>query len=232
MSGGAGIGGNLYVGNSTSGLGNLIVNATTASSSSTTGALKVSGGVGIGGNLYVGNSTSGNLIVNANTTSSSSTSGALVVGGGVGITGNLNIGTSGIVKIANTTTSSNSGVGALVVSGGIGVSSNSYFGNYLNAATFNATSDYRVKSSVTRLNNDFSVDKLEPVFYYNNILKNNDIGFIAHKVQEIYPYLVNGEKDGENYQSLNYNGIIGILVHEIQELKKTVGELKEKMNLV
>jgi hypothetical protein len=61
-------------------------------------------------------------------------------------------------------------------------------------------------------------------------LKNNDIGFIAHKVQEIYPYLVNGEKDGENYQSLNYNGIIGILVHEIQELKKTVGELKQKLD--
>ena len=170
----------------------------------------VSGGVGISGNAYIG--------ANAN------------IGGTANITGATTI--SGITTIVNATASTTSTTGALLVSGGIGVAGNSYFGNYVNAATFNATSDYRVKSNVTKLNSDFSVDKLEPVFYYNNILKNNDVGFIAHKVQEVYPYLVNGEKDGENYQSLNYNGIIGILVHEIQELKKTVGELKEKMNVV
>jgi hypothetical protein len=54
----------------------------------------------------------------------------------------------------------------------------------------------------------------------------NDIGFIAHKVQELYPYLVNGEKDSPEFQTLNYSGLIGILVHEIQELKRTVDELK------
>jgi hypothetical protein len=40
--------------------------------------------------------------------------------------------------------------------------------------------------------------------------------------------LVNGEKDGKNYQSLNYIGIIPILVKEIQELKTEVQNLKQK----
>ncbi|MBP6054234.1 MAG: hypothetical protein KA527_01230 [Cytophagaceae bacterium] len=54
----------------------------TASTSSTTGALKVAGGVGIGGKVNLG----------ANTNSTSTTSGTLIVTGGVGISGNLNFG--------------------------------------------------------------------------------------------------------------------------------------------
>jgi hypothetical protein len=55
-----------------------------------------------------------------------------------------------------------------------------------------------------------------------------DIGFIAHEVQEFYPFLVNGEKDGKDTQSLNYNGFIGILTKEIQVLKKKVSEQEAK----
>jgi hypothetical protein len=39
-------------------------------------------------------------------------------------------------------------------------------------------------------------------------------------VQEIFPFLVHGEKDDSQLQSLNYNGFIALLVKEIQELKK------------
>jgi cell division protein FtsB len=48
-------------------------------------------------------------------------------------------------------------------------------------------------------------------------------------VGQHYPYLVNGEKDGEQMQSLNYTGIIGILVKEIQELKKETQDLKKRV---
>ena len=46
------------------------------------------------------------------------------------------------------------------------------------------------------------------------------MGFIAHEIQELYPFLVNGQKDGEQTQSLNYIGLIGILTKEIQDLKR------------
>jgi len=55
-----------------------------------------------------------------------------------------------------------------------------------------------------------------------------DIGFIAHEVQEFYPFLVSGKKDGKETQSLNYNGFIGILTKEIQVLKKKVAEQEAK----
>jgi hypothetical protein len=69
---------------------------------------------------------------------------------------------------------------------------------------------------------------LKPVCYYNNQTKKQDIGLVAHELQEEYPFLVNGEKDGENYQSVNYNGLIGILIKEIQELKSRIALLEQK----
>jgi hypothetical protein len=52
----------------------------------------------------------------------------------------------------------------------------------------------------------------------------HDMGFIAHELQKHYPFLVNGEKDGEKMQSINYNGFIALLVKEIQNLKKQLNK--------
>jgi hypothetical protein len=99
------------------------------------------------------------------------------------------------------------------------------------ATSYNITSDYRIKKDVTTLGETFTVDNLNPVTYNNINLGKQDIGLIAHELQEIYPFLVNGEKDGEHFQSVNYTGIIGILIKEIQELKKDVKILKENIHL-
>ena len=98
--------------------GQLKANATTSSTSATTGAFIVTGGVGVSGNLYVGGNldvvgtvtfrntvvqtstefvqgveiVGGNLVANSGTASSSTTTGALVVAGGAGISGELYVG--------------------------------------------------------------------------------------------------------------------------------------------
>jgi flagellar biosynthesis chaperone FliJ len=74
------------------------------------------------------------------------------------------------------------------------------------------------------LNETFTVDTLRPVVYDFKPLGKKHIGFIAHEVQEFYPFLVSGVKDGPHSQSMNYNGFIGILTKEIQVLKKKVAE--------
>jgi hypothetical protein len=55
---------------------------------------------------------------------------------------------------------------------------------------------------------------------------------IAHELQEYYPFLVEGEKDGEQTQSVNYIGLIGVLIKEIQELKKRVLDLEKKIEII
>jgi hypothetical protein len=87
------------------------------------------------------------------------------------------------------------------------------------AQSFNATSDYRMKNNIQPLLITRTVDKLNPV-EYDMSGGNHDMGFLAHEVQEIFPFLVSGEKDGPYMQSMNYNGFIALLVKEIQDLKK------------
>jgi len=100
--GGAGVGGNMYIG------GNTVIQSTTNSTSTNTGALVVRGGVGLSGNLYISGSivdvtagviiggqttgTTSTFLISNTTTSTSTTTGAFVVSGGAGIGGNLYVG--------------------------------------------------------------------------------------------------------------------------------------------
>ena len=97
----------------------------------------------------------------------------------------------------------------------------------VSAVIFITTSDYRVKENIMELDSSFVVDNLRPITYINKITKSQDIGLIAHELQEEYPCLVTGERDGEERQSINYNGLIPILIKEIQELKKRVSTLED-----
>ncbi len=96
------------------------------------------------------------------------------------------------------------------------------------ATSFTTTSDYRIKEDVKPLTLDkYNVDNIKPVVYKNKLSKEEDIGVIAHELQEEYPFLVVGEKDAEDsYQSVKYSSMIGILIKEIQELKARVKELE------
>ena len=88
------------------------------------------------------------------------------------------------------------------------------------------------KNNVEELDENFIVDNLRPVRYDNMLTYKRDIGFIAHEVQEIFPYLVNGLKDGPEKQSLNYIGLIGLLVKEIKDLKKENNNFKKEMDSI
>ena len=94
-----------------------------------------------------------------------------------------------------------------------------------------ALSDYRIKTNVTDLDESYSVDKLEPIQYDNILSNKHEFGLIAHELQEVYPELVKGEKDGAEYQSVNYNGLIGVLVKEVQEIKRRIEDLYTPMNI-
>jgi hypothetical protein len=72
-----------------------------------------------------------------------------------------------------------------------------------------------------------TVVKLRPVTYINKLSNKQDIGLIAHELQEEYPFLVNGDKDGIEIQSVNYTGVVGILVNEIIILKQRVSAPEE-----
>jgi len=67
------------------------------------------------------------------------------------------------------------------------------------ASAFYATSDYRIKENVTGIPVNININNLKPILFKNKITNKDDIGFLAHEVKECFPYLVDGEKDGNIY---------------------------------
>lgn len=118
---------------------------------------------------------------------------------------------------------STSGVGiAKIAANGYALDIN---GTARSTGGFIQTSDYRIKDDVLEFPTGFSVDHLRPVYYRNTLTDEYEMGFLAHEVQSSFPFLVQGEKDGEDYQSMKYSGLIALLVKEIQDLKRQLREL-------
>jgi len=130
-------------------------------------------------------------------------------------------------KITSLSNGSGGGpLGNTTINGTLDVSGNTTIGGSCSAQTFQSSSDYRLKTNIKLLNNNYTVDNLNPVEY--DMSDRHDMGFLAHEVQELYPFLVNGEKDGKEMQSINYMGFIALLVKEIKDLKERVKILEEK----
>lgn len=100
--------------------------------------------------------------------------------------------------------------------------------------TYTSVSDYRLKENITPLENGLDrVLQLKPS-KFNWIESGEEAeGFIAHELQEYFPYAVTGQKDGMysstgnmKLQSVDYGRITPLLVKAIQEQQCTINTLK------
>jgi hypothetical protein len=80
----------------------------------------------------------------------------------------------------------------------------------------------------TQITNDIveTVDKLEPIKYFNSNLKKYDYGFEISSVRDNLPELIS--KIDNITDGIDYTSIIPILVKEIQILKQQVNDLTVK----
>jgi hypothetical protein len=103
------------------------------------------------------------------------------------------------------------------------------------ANEFNTTSDYRIKENPVPLSdqttNNYTIDFLEPYQYHNKLSNQINIGLIAHEVQEEMPFLVSGNKDDPEYQSINYIGLIPLLIHELKQLKRRYDKIESIIDI-
>ena len=120
----------------------------------------------------------------------------------------------------------------IATSGQVATSCASFENAGITSASFNATSDYRIKQHVRDLDYSFNIDLLHPVTYTNTKTQKTDIGLIAHELQQHYPYLVTGEKDADELQTINYIGLIGILINEIQTIKTKLTSLQNQIDTI
>ena len=117
VSGGAGIGGSLFVASASQ------FESSASSINIGSGALVVTGGVGIGGSINVGGASR----FSSSATAISIGTGALTVTGGAGIAGSLYVGEAS--RFSSTIASLGSGTGALTITGGVGIGGSLYVAN-------------------------------------------------------------------------------------------------------
>jgi len=102
-----------------------------------------------------------------------------------------------------------------------------------NAGTqsWSAFSDKTIKNIHSVMENNLSkLDGINPIYYsFNNFDDDrNRIGLIAQEVQEHFPELVEREPK-TNKLTLDYTGLIPVLLGAIKELKTEVETLKTKI---
>ena len=130
-------------------MGALNLPNSTASTSTTTGALTVGGGAGIAGALNVGGATTitGAATISNTTASTSSTTGALIVRGGVGVAGALNVAGNTVIAGTIEIDGGSPGAGKVLVSDANGLASwsansNGGVSSISASATMAATDNY------------------------------------------------------------------------------------------
>lgn len=95
----------------------------------------------------------------------------------------------------------------------------------LTSVNFNATSDENLKTNIKTVENSLDiVNSLRGVSFDWKENGNSSYGVIAQEVEKLLPELVNSGKN----KSVNYDGLVAILIEAIKELSQQVESLKNK----
>jgi hypothetical protein len=157
--------------------------------------------------VTINSSGSGELLVGR--TSSTGTSNQLLqVQGGAYVSGNTGIG------ITNPTSK-------LHVVGDV------YVTGVTTSTDFDSLSDINLKTNINQI-----ADPLEKVMQIRGVTFNwkegnrNSAGVIAQEIEKVLPELVHGEET----KTVNYNGLIGLLIECVKKQQEEIDELKRKVN--
>jgi len=109
---------------------------------------------------------------------------------------------------------------------------------WLNSATsYNTSSDYRLKNTITPMTGALAkVALLKPVTYKWNVDGSDGQGFIAHELAEVVPDCVSGEKDAVDadgnpqYQGIDTSFLVATLTAAIQEQQALIQSLKARLD--
>ena len=121
----------------------------------------------------------------------------------------------------------NLGIGTTNPTSKLHVVGDTYISGILTATDINSASDIRLKTNIKPFENT-----LEKIVQINGVSFNwidsnaKSGGIIAQDVEKVFPELVN---DGD-HKTVNYNGLIGVLIESIKELKQEVEDLKSRLS--
>jgi hypothetical protein len=206
--------------NTTDTLTNKTINASSNTIAGLTNA-NLSGTAGITNNNLV-NSTISGIALGSNLNSIS-------FGSYLSSAGSYNGSTSRTVSVAGTSINTGNTLVARDVSGDFTAGTvnvtNLNASQTIIAQDFDSISDNKVKENVQTVENALEIiNALRGVSFDWKKTGNKSYGVIAQEISKILPELV---KDGE-IKSVNYNGLVGVLIEAVKELSAEIESLKRK----
>ena len=139
------------------------------------------------------------------------------------------------IQVGSDSGSGTSYLMAFVDGDGNGVGSITFSGSN---ASFNTSSDYRLKNNITDLTDATAkLKELKPKKFSWKKDTNNTLihGFLAHEVAEVIPEAVVGEKDAVDdddkpiYQGIDHSKIVPLLTKALQEQQATIEALTARI---
>ena len=133
--------------------------------------------------------------------------------------------TDSTITTPNLNITDNLGVGTTNPTSKLHVVGDAYVSGVLTVTDINSTSDIRYKENIQPI-----PDAVEKVLQLNGVTfdwkntKTSSAGVIAQEVEKILPSLISGDDP----KTVNYNGIIGLLVEAVKELSYEIEMLKQK----
>jgi hypothetical protein len=96
------------------------------------------------------------------------------------------------------------------------------------AVDFNTTSDRRLKENIKTISSAVEkIEKIDGVTFDWKESGKPSAGVIAQNIEEVFPELVIGEET----KTVNYNGLIGVLIEAVKEQQKEIVSLRNKIEL-
>ena len=97
----------------------------------------------------------------------------------------------------------------------------------ITSTDFNTTSDIRFKTNIQPIDNPINkIIQIDGVSFNWKSDNRPALGVIADQVEKILPQLVNGDDP----KTVNYNGLIGLLIEAVKEQQTQINSLKERIS--
>jgi hypothetical protein len=140
---------------------------------------------------------------------------------------NVGIATSGSTSVVYIPSSGNLGIGTTNATSKLTVAGDLLVTGIITATDFNSASDINLKENIQKIDNPIDkIIKIDGVRFDWKYDNKPSMGVIAQNIEEVLPELVNGEES----KTVNYNGIIGLLIECVKTQQEQIGELNRRLD--
>ena len=140
---------------------------------------------------------------------------------------NVGIATSGSTSVVYIPSSGNLGIGTTNATSKLTVAGDLLVTGIITATDFNSASDINLKENIQKIDNPIDkIIKIDGVRFDWKSDNKPSMGVIAQNIEEVLPELVSGEES----KTVNYNGIIGLLIECVKTQQEQIGELNRRLD--